>query len=1132
MATTLKKTGAALDYIRYVYGQPEKTTQINSPALLNFSLAPFDGAFVKLVRGNHIDFTTTTYGIWFSGYITNDPALEYLGKDGDTDLPVYGFQYEATSDEYILNIKPLGIVPPFLGATQGDILKSLIEVLAPGKFDVTGIQSGLTMSSFMADPDKNFLDVVKEFADQAYYRFYSKKISSTVYLYYKPQASTDATIQIDGDSYHFTPSRLTMAPESEPIVNDALVIGDIEAQGYMNEWFVGDGYTGKYPLLSGVYGVDKSTILDETFSGDEADPSKWIEVDDIQDYLQVDSGYLNVLGGTGDLSDVYLMALSTIPLEGNLRLTHGEFDFVNGSDGVIAGLWTSLPNNSYSGCLYGIECTASSDETILRPIIGGVVNTSFTITASDTKRYIIRTLISYDDTSRLTARRKYRRSDGATGYYGGTTKLSVPMVTTLFTELDPATGKITNQYTWVHRNFSQLSTLAAAYYIPVASDDLHITISNITISIPLQVSLESVDYDTWRATFHNYDPDTGNEITPDITAVSWDQILIGANEVDCSDGMAPAATITTTNSGKIEKGNIFSTPKYNPGYAALEFFKDSTKLNSNILAAGTLVHARYRRAGVAMGRAQNSTSITAEQTTWGDNGLRTLTANDLKPPPRTSLDCELAAAALVEENYYQHYSGTYTQWSMYEFTGEPLPGTVLNFVNLPSTIPTVEAELITSVKTVFEHLSHSEIFNHTVSFGRLDKTKRLLAKLIKPTSQIIRNDAASVPTPFDISTVGTSMTANSSIWNAVKIILNYGGTTEYVPSNFFEDAISPKLLRWTSEPFDLVTNTLTFDIGQAPPADGWFEVRYSDKGWGTTNSKNGVNYGVITDAVTTSRIIQIPRLQKPNGVIFFVRAVDSSGRMSRFSAGCRVVFPDIPLHPNGVTAVGGTLTRPVFKANLPIDDDGVVVLRNDIFGLEASYAQEIPINPTSTWLHHDANPVTFGTPYLASAGDNPGAYKISAANPTGLTYYVVSLTLGANPTDLRSAGYIFTYPTGILMSGKTGAFVLWLKNVGASPVTIRLNIKDSLVNEYNFYSKSDFTVPVGTWYPLYTRAKCPSFTQPDTRTFNVVLHNVGANTASLLICLPFLCVAFFDAHDIVMGATEDNPYLQFTYNND
>src|SRR5690349_6279723 len=109
MAVTFTTTmsGASADYEKYLWEKPRKTSRQKDSTLLDFSLVPYNAAFVKLRPGAYITINSTTYPKWFTGYVINDPELVWLGNKNDE--PVYGYKYQATSDEYILSLKPLGI---------------------------------------------------------------------------------------------------------------------------------------------------------------------------------------------------------------------------------------------------------------------------------------------------------------------------------------------------------------------------------------------------------------------------------------------------------------------------------------------------------------------------------------------------------------------------------------------------------------------------------------------------------------------------------------------------------------------------------------------------------------------------------------------------------------------------------------------------------------------------------------------------------------------------------------------------------------------------------------------------------------------------------------------------------------
>lgn len=903
MAVTFTSTapGTSADYARYLYTKPVKTDQLNDSDFLDFSLVPIDGNFVKLKRGNYITISTATYGNWFTGFITNDPELEPIGKDPKTGQYVWGFKYKATSDEYLLNQQSLGILPPFQNMTQGAILTYLVNQLAPGVFDVSNIQSGVTLSRYVVDPTKKFGDIAKEFCDSACYRFYanSKK------LYFRRMDADPAPLTIDGSNKHFSPYNLTISPNTDPIINDAIVLGDIEPQTYINEYFIGDGFTAKFPLMSNVFGVDGAVLLDDDFSGNQIDTAKWTPYDTANTWLQMSNGFLNVLGGNANNTlDVHLDSANVMALAGNLSATHGDYDFVNnasaGMNGVVASFWSAAPsmtdNQTFPNCVYGIrvqknqnlipdsdflaalgtnwtsptgsvivtnggavrgnsfaitgtgaasgfvftrsatmtvvplqtytvscyidarncsvaspfigvydptittnyisktqavgtngrvsasftvpsgvtqvkvildsnnatitngqklifsnpqlelgsaatvyESTANSatsdTNTYLVPVVNGVLDRTQSLAIDFSKRYILRTVFNFQNVYRMNQKYSYLDANGVVQTYGGVTQTDTLVATTYLTQINPSDGTISNGFPVVWSNTLNIASgTVFANYIPVASNDLHCTVTNITVSLPMLAALEV------KAS------GVGAFVSK----------IVGPNEVDSMDGLSPIATITQT--GTSQKNSTLGTQAYNAGNPELVFFKNSANLTSTIPGTGDILHLRYRRAGAAVGRVRNLQSVQLEASAWGDTGVRSISKKDLNPVPRTAIECEAAAAAIVGQQGFTHYTGGYTVYSDY-VTSEPQAGLKLPFSNLPASTFGVTSftETIYQVVTTFDSTRPQERFIHEIKFGRSsddENLKNVLSGFQKPSDVFTPQWTAEVPYYVQPSSVG------------------------------------------------------------------------------------------------------------------------------------------------------------------------------------------------------------------------------------------------------------------------------------------------------------------------------------------------------------------------------------------
>lgn len=839
--------GTTANYIKYLFDSPVKDDKDGDAITLDFTLANTDASFVQLRRGNYVIFGTNTYPIWFTGYITNEPEYVYLGEKAG--VPHWGFHYQASSDDILLSQNALGILPPFMNMTQGQIIIALANNIAPGLFNTSNVHAGLTLARYVVNPTQKFADVVNAFAKSAVHRFWG----SAHNLNFVPYSSIPQALTISGTAQRFTPDDLTVkASTDDPIINDAVVMGNIEPQRYTVEYSVGDGYTGAFPLSASAFGIESVVLLADNFDSGTINTTNWTVYDEPTNYLQISNGYLNCLGGTGDGTyEVHLDSANTISLGGAMRFAHGEFDFVpqtqnNVVTGVICGLWTQAPNSAYAGCVYGIQVQkvtyspSNSDEgddvvsqlrfrnfpptgvdtitsVILSPIVNGIVDTSQSVVVdtngqagnpapynilstynvgqcctyegqyyecvlttapgilptdpggyfaiATAKRYVIRTLVSNPVTLPHPMHYHYLKSDGTVvSLAPGATAPQVIQFHTYITELDPNTGLITEGFPilWTNNLSPSIEQLFATYIL-VASDQLQCTVTGVTISTPMQCTL---GIQTW-----------GNEGNG-----GFANKLVGPNEIDATDGLAPYATIAQSG-GQNAKSSVLGTPTYNLGTPTLTFFKDTAALQATTPQEGDVIQCSYRSAGAAIGRARDNTSVATEQANWGDSGVRTsVRMGDLTPLPTTSQDCETAAAAIIGQNSYTHYEGAYTVPSQ-NVTAEPAAGMILPFTNLPSDFPVSSfTEPVNEVSTTLVGLSGSqEFFSHVITYGLKGNSNRLNAVLSQFTQQTdVFTTTDTTQTPAYIPVTGIGLAFASDITNHIMDPTNGGahGTWE------------------------------------------------------------------------------------------------------------------------------------------------------------------------------------------------------------------------------------------------------------------------------------------------------------------------------------------------------------------
>jgi len=304
----------AWDYSAYVEdGQkPRLVRRLNKPAELRYNLVasvpdfvvPANGARVMLGRLNGQDL--------FTGYIVAAPKYEYMGWG--LQGPVYRYTVVARSDEVLLDRKTIRRRFPFVARSAGDALRQLAEDLMPGRFDTSRIQAVDTLPSYACDPQKSWTEHAAEIAlrARACYRVLDGQ------LIFEAVGATSYSLS-ETDS-NFCPEGL-MLVATDALVNDVTVVGLIEPQAHVKDYFVGDGYSLKFYLSQVPFMSTNRTMLDEEYLA--MDATRWSVVDP-GGAIRVMAGKLVVGGGTGTDGQTCLTFADKIEMGGTLFLQHGD----------------------------------------------------------------------------------------------------------------------------------------------------------------------------------------------------------------------------------------------------------------------------------------------------------------------------------------------------------------------------------------------------------------------------------------------------------------------------------------------------------------------------------------------------------------------------------------------------------------------------------------------------------------------------------------------------------------------------------------------------------------------------------------------------------------------------------------
>jgi hypothetical protein len=572
---------------------PQLVRRLNKPAELTFSLVADDPNFVVPTNGARVMLGRSNGEDVFTGYLKRAPVFEYLGW-GQRG-PVYRYNLVACSDELVLDRKRLPNRPPFVNRGGGSALRQLTEDLLPGVFDTTAAQDADTLMRYPVDPQKVWSQHAAEIALQA--RASYRAIGGA--LSFQPLGATvHAIAQADPN---FSPGGLSLQ-SADGLTNDVTVVGLVEPQDYVKDYFVGDGLSLKFYLSQTPFSRAGRTLLDEEYAGTALNPTRWSATDPAS-AVSVSNGKLQVAGGTGVDGQSTVVFSEKVELGGGLVLQHGDVVFNAASDGVIGGLY---PNAiSVAGCLAGFRITPNGGQSTIGALVSGTA-TGTTISTIAGHHYAL--------TTRFYATEIYRRRQifhsaghpAGSGFGGDAVAADLRVVLEVHATdpANPATliASSTVLYDGIIGNVSGFCTYGL------------VNAMNMNCIIPFTRMLQPVDA----------------EIRSALPGQSYRTRLVGSQ----TEG-AECLVLSTS---------------------VVQFFPE------NAPALNELIAVRYRGLGRSLARVTDPARIAAEQN-GSDDGVRGLVREVKTPSPRTSADCENAALALLADGDGTAWSGEYATWS-------------------------------------------------------------------------------------------------------------------------------------------------------------------------------------------------------------------------------------------------------------------------------------------------------------------------------------------------------------------------------------------------------------------------------------------------------------------------------------
>lgn len=400
------------------------------------------------------------------------------------------------------------------------------------------------------------------------------------------------------------------------LANDVTVCGPSEPSAYVTEFFEGDGTTVIFNLTESPYfpPASKAKPLVELFQEPSINPQTW-EVNDSGSRVSITSAGLTCTGGDGILGDTTVSTVNQIELGGSLVLEAGGVQFGSITQGIINGLYSG--SFITADCIAGFEIKQTGGSTTIAPLVNGVVSGS-TFTPVAGHMYTLRLRIAANEMQRVL--QAYNSIDDTGSHTYGGTYVSAPVNVML--EVQDTTGGVAS--TPVILYSGSFSTDPAVCQMAILnSSSLQCSIASIEISQQGPVWVES---------------------TPPGSSTIVRRIGTTAQGADCR----------VERTGRVQ---FYAT---------------------TLPQVGELVAVSYRTTHRAVARLANAASIAQESVSGLLPGTAAWIGTVTSPAPRSSVDCENAAAAILDlaTSRAAAWKGSYTAWNL-EAQSDVWPGDVL-----------------------------------------------------------------------------------------------------------------------------------------------------------------------------------------------------------------------------------------------------------------------------------------------------------------------------------------------------------------------------------------------------------------------------------------------------------------------
>ena len=484
------------------------------------------------------------------------------------------------------------------------------------------------------------------------------------------------------------------------LANDVTACGPSEPSAYVTEFFEGDGTTVLFDLTEEPYipPASKTKPFTDLFQEPEINPAVW-NADVSGTYITLTSAGLTCSGGNGIDGDVTVSTVSQIELGGSLVFEAGGVQFGSVTQGILNAIYGGTIETA--NCVAGFQISQASGSTQITALIeGATAGSTFTVTAGH--MYTLRLRVYCNEMQRL--EQSYNSIDNSgTHTYGG---LYLSTGGDVLLEVQDATNGVASApvvlYSGSLTNIPSVSNLGL-----INSANLQCSIASIEVSQQGPVWVVST-------------PPNGSQIVRKLGTT--------AQGADCR----------MERTGK------------------LRFYPTS------VPQAGELIAVSYRTTHRAVARLANPASIAQESSNGAIPGTAAWIGSVTSPEPRSSLDCENAASALLDlaTNRGAAWKGKYSAWNL-ETQGDVWPGDVLA---VASTSANMNANLVARIVELELSCSSPGLVKYVISFAN-DWADALAIKtsVTVPVEAWLPQQPESTPPLADLNQLIISSVTSSAI---------------------------------------------------------------------------------------------------------------------------------------------------------------------------------------------------------------------------------------------------------------------------------------------------------------------------------------------------------------------------------